>query len=108
MQNRSTVSRFSVLAIAIGYYVTARFAAYDTYDAVFARRGWSYGAKMEYLARHRSRTLGLGAGVALLLMVPVLNLLALPLGAAGATLGFLHIDDGGPAAAPPLSAPSGR
>jgi CysZ protein len=81
------------LALIGGMYVTARFAAYDAYDAVMARRGWSYNAKMEYLARYRARTLGLGGGVALLLVLPVLNLLALPFGAAGATLGFLELEN---------------
>jgi uncharacterized protein involved in cysteine biosynthesis len=66
--------------------MTARFAAYDAYDAVWARKGWSYRAKMAFLGRQRARTTGLGAAVALLLIVPVVNLVALSIGAAGATL----------------------
>lgn len=73
-------------ALALGFYLTARGAAYDCYDAVLARRELSYRDKLTFLETHRSRTLGLGAGVTLLLFVPVVNLVALGLGAAGATI----------------------
>lgn len=73
-------------AVVLGFYFTARGAAYDCYDAVLARRELSYRDKIGFLAAHRSRTLGLGAGVTLLLFVPVVNLVALGLGAAGATI----------------------
>jgi uncharacterized protein involved in cysteine biosynthesis len=69
--------------------VTARFAAYDAYDAVWARKSWGYRAKVDYLAEQRARTTGLGATVALLMVVPVANLLALSIGAAGATVAYL-------------------
>lgn len=79
-----------LIAGLIGAVMTARFAAYDAYDAIWARKGWSYRAKMSYLARHRGRTLGLGSALALLLVVPVCNLVALSIGAAGATLAYLR------------------
>jgi CysZ protein len=78
-----------IIAVVAGGYVTARFASYDAYDAVFARLGWPYRAKTDYLAVHRGRTLGLGAAIALLLLVPFANLVALSVGAAGATLAYL-------------------
>jgi CysZ protein len=76
----------TIAAIAIGFWLASRSAAYDCYDAVLSRRELSYGEKQAYLARHRGRTFGLGAAVAGMLFVPGLNLIALGLGAAGATL----------------------
>lgn len=82
----------TLAAAAIGFYLAARGAAYDCYDAVLARRDWSYQAKLDFLARHRGRTLGLGAAVAGLLLVPVVNLVALGVGAAGATLAVHELE----------------
>lgn len=83
------------VAAALGALVTARFAAYDSYDAVLARKRWAYRDKGAFLGAHRARTLGLGVAVAALLVVPLLNLLALPLGAAGATIGYLDLATSG-------------
>jgi CysZ protein len=79
----------TLAALAIGFWLAARAAAYDCYDAVLARRELSYREKHAYLARHRRRSMGLGAMVAAMLFVPGLNLVALGLGAAGATLADL-------------------
>jgi CysZ protein len=76
----------TVAAIAIAAWFTGTAAAYDCYDAVFGRRAMAYRDKLAYLSRHRGRTLGLGLAVAGLLLVPGLNLLALALGSAGATV----------------------
>ncbi len=79
----------ALVATAVGAIVTARFASYDAYDAVWSRRRWRYAEKTAYLRQRRWRSLGLGAAVAALLLVPGLNLIALSIGAAGATLAFL-------------------
>lgn len=79
-------------AVVVGGWLAARATAYDCYDAVLARRGLSYADKLAYLARHRGRTFGLGAGTAGLLLVPGLNLVALGIGAAGATLAALELE----------------
>jgi CysZ protein len=76
----------TVAAFVIGGWFAARAAAYDSYDAVLSRRSLGYRAKLDYLEANRSRTLGLGAAVAAMLLVPGLNLIALGLGAAGATV----------------------
>jgi CysZ protein len=78
-----------LISTALGAAATARFASYDGYDAVFSRRRWRYRDKVAYLRRRRWRTLGLGAVVAATTIVPVLNLVALSFGAAGATLAVL-------------------
>jgi len=76
----------TIAALVLGFWFVARGAAYDCYDAVLARRAMAYRDKLAYLERHRARTLGLGATVAALLLVPGVNLVALGLGAAGATV----------------------
>jgi CysZ protein len=82
----------TIAALVIGGYFSARAAAYDCYDAVLSRRDLPYDQKAAYLAARRSRTLGLGATTAGLLLVPGVNLLALGVGAAGATLAVLDGD----------------
>jgi CysZ protein len=76
----------TALAAVGGAILTARFASYDAYDAIYARRRMRYKAKMAALNANLSRSMGLGAVVSALLLVPGLNLLALSIGAAGATL----------------------
>lgn len=79
----------TIAALILGFWFAARGAAYDCYDAVLARRALAYRDKLAYLERNRARSLGLGAAVAAMLLVPGLNLVALGLGAAGATVASL-------------------
>jgi CysZ protein len=72
-----------VVAMVGGFYLAARFAAYDALDATLSRWGWSYDRKVGFLRGHRALCLGLGALIAGLLLVPVINALAMPLAAAG-------------------------
>lgn len=76
----------TIAAAILGAIATARFASYDAYDAVWARRRLPYRTKISELRRVRWRSLGLGGCVAAGLLVPGLNLVALSVGAAGATL----------------------
>ncbi len=76
----------TIAALSLGFLFAARASAYDCYDAVLARRGMAYRDKLAYLAEHRSRTFGLGAATAGMFLVPGLNLIALGLGAAAATV----------------------
>jgi CysZ protein len=82
----------TIAAMVLGGWFAARAAAYDSYDAVLARRGLPYRDKLVYLRRHGSRTFGLGAAVAGLLLVPGINLVALGVGAVGATLAAHDLD----------------
>ena len=79
----------TIAAVVVAVWFAATAASYDCYDAVFGRRMMAYRDKTAYLARHRGRTLGLGLAVAGLLLVPGLNLIALGIGAAGATIADL-------------------
>jgi CysZ protein len=80
----------TIAAVIVAAWLAAHAAAYDSYDAVLGRRLMPYRGKLAYLAHHRGRTIGLGAAVAGLLFVPGLNLIALGLGAAGATVASLE------------------
>jgi uncharacterized protein involved in cysteine biosynthesis len=82
----------TALATALGAIATARFASYDAFDAIWARRRYRYRAKVAYLRENRWRTLGMGAVVAVLLVVPGLNLVGLSVGAAAATLRVIEQD----------------
>lgn len=75
--------------IAGGAWITAQFAGYDCYDAVWARKRLRYREKATAMRTDRGRIVGLGAVVGLLLTLPVINLFVLPVGAAGATLASL-------------------
>jgi len=82
----------TIAALVVGGWLAARGAAYDSYDAILARRALAYRHKLIYLRNHRGRTFGLGATVAGLMLVPGLNLVALGVGAVGATLAVHDFD----------------
>lgn len=74
------------IGIAGGGYVAARFAAYDALDATFSRWGWPFMKKTAFIRQRRAACLGLGSVVAAMLVVPFVNALAMPVGAAGGAL----------------------
>jgi CysZ protein len=76
----------TIAAFVLGLYIAAGGCAYDAYDAVMSRRGFSYAQKQAFLAKHRQRSLGTGGAVAGMLLVPFVNLVALGVGATAATL----------------------
>lgn len=82
----------TIAATVLGAIATARFASYDAYDAVWSRRRLRYRDKMAYMRAHRWRTLGLGAAVSVLVIVPGLNVIGLAIGATGATLRSLEVE----------------
>jgi CysZ protein len=81
----------SIIAAVLGAIATARFASYDAYDAVWSRRRLRYREKTAYMREHRWRTLGLGAVVSVVLIIPGLNVVGLAIGATGATLRSLAL-----------------
>jgi CysZ protein len=76
----------TIIAAVVGALATARFASWDAYDAVWSRRRLRYRDKVAYLREHRWRTWGLGGIVAVVLIVPGLNVVGLAIGATAATL----------------------
>lgn len=87
----------ALLALALGGWFTSRFAAYDCFDTIWARKGTGYPEKMAYLKRERAFTTGLGLAVAGAALVPVVNALAFPLGTIAATRYHLAKGQGNPA-----------
>ena len=80
----------TIIAAVLGALATARFASWDAYDAVWSRKRLRYRDKVAYLREQRWRTWGLGASVAVFLVIPGLNVVGLAIGAAGATLRSLE------------------
>ncbi len=68
----------------LGFLLTAKMVAFDSFDAVLARKQYTYAAKRRYL-RNNPQALGIGIGVAVLLMIPLVGLLAPSIGAIAAT-----------------------
>jgi uncharacterized protein involved in cysteine biosynthesis len=67
-----------------GFLVTAFFLAHDLYDPMLSRRGFFFGQKWKALDERRGEALGLGVAVALASAVPLLGVLAVPLGTVAA------------------------
>ncbi len=74
-----------LISLVGGIWVTIRAAAFDTVDCTLARKGMTYAAKKSFLRTWQARANGIGAVVALLMMIPVVNLIVLPIGAAAAS-----------------------
>lgn len=75
-----------------GFITTARFFAYDHLDYCMARRLWPFKRKRAALKAHRALTSGFGAGVALVVLIPVVGLLSIPMAAVGGTLLFCDLE----------------
>lgn len=91
------LSFIPVLGVAVsalgGYYVAARFVAYDALDHCMARRHWSFARKRRFLRAHRVLTFGFGGAVALIFALPAVGLIASPVASAGGTLLFCDLLD---------------
>ncbi|MCF2971380.1 EI24 domain-containing protein [Synechococcus sp. Nb3U1] len=73
------------LGHSIGLGIWIYLAALDMVDPVLGLWGWRLGAKLRFVSEHRALMAGFGLMSALLLAIPLLNLLILPLGTIGAT-----------------------
>jgi CysZ protein len=75
------------LALVAGVF----FNGLGALDITMARKRLGFSEKLGLARRNLAFTLGLGAAVYVVLLVPVVSLLAIPLGAVGGTLGYLRI-----------------
>jgi CysZ protein len=67
------------------------FSGLGALDIAMSRKRLGFGEKLAVAFRHLPTVLGLGAAIYLVLLVPVVNLLAIPLGAVAGTTLFLRI-----------------
>ncbi len=89
----------TLLYAGLAFLVTCFFLALEFLDYPLDRRGLSLAAKLSYVRRAGLSALGFGAAVFALGVVPLVNLLFLPLAAVGGTL--LYLEREGEAAPPP-------
>lgn len=75
----------------IGFAFTALYFAIDYVDSAAARRELSARQRFGWALAHLPAMLGLGAGIWLLLFLPLVNLLFMPAAVAGGTLMFLDL-----------------
>ncbi|MFP4107182.1 MAG: EI24 domain-containing protein [Phycisphaerae bacterium] len=83
-----------LLIPVVGKLVFLLFSAYlngmDFTDMVLSRKGHTWSEKKVWMKQHRPLVMGLGVGLALILLVPMTTLLALPVGAVAATLAIVE------------------
>ncbi len=81
----------ALVQTAASFVLTALYFAVDHVDWAAGRHGLSVGQRLGFAWRHLRAMLGFGAGVWLLLFVPLVNLLFMPAAVAGGTLMFLDL-----------------
>ncbi len=79
-----------VLAGLVWTYAGFRLLAYEIMDVSASRRGWDWGRRKQEFLRHRGFYLGLCAAATAAMMLPVINLLALPAAVVGLAQ-WLHL-----------------
>lgn len=76
----------NLFAPVVWFLLTSWFLALEYWDYPLALTGARFAEQRRLLRRNRLTALGFGAGVTVLLLVPVVNLAAIPAGVAGAAL----------------------
>jgi CysZ protein len=81
-----------------GVFFTVTYFAIDYVDWPASRRGLGLRARLDLLKANQASMLGFGAGVWVLLLIPIVNLFFMPAAVAGGTRLFLELDvnGGGP------------
>jgi CysZ protein len=80
------------LALGLGSYFNFMTLGVDYLDYPMALRGKARGEQRAFARRHKAATLGLGASVLLLALIPVLNSLLLTTAAAGSVLLYRRLE----------------
>ena len=87
-----TISPLAPFLAVFGFFVTAKFLAYNNFDFPLTRRALHFGGKWAWLGKFGAETYGFGSVVALLAFVPGLGLIVPAVAAAGATLLYLELE----------------
>jgi CysZ protein len=77
---------FAPVGVPLGIFMTICFCGVDFVDVPLSVRGWSFRQKVQFLWGHRAMVLGFALAAYVLLHIPVVNLLALPVGVIGGAL----------------------
>jgi uncharacterized protein involved in cysteine biosynthesis len=80
-----------VLQLALSVPITLGYLALDQVDYAAARRAWSVRERLALLWTEPATMLGFGAGVWLLLCIPLLNVVFAPVSVTGGTLLVLEL-----------------
>ncbi len=77
---------FPPVGAPVGVVIAIFLGGLDFFDIPLSTRGLRLKKKLGIIWRNKFLTLGFGAAVYLMLLIPVINMLALPVGVIGATL----------------------
>jgi CysZ protein len=77
---------FPPVGAPVGIVVAIFLGGLDFFDIPLSTRGLRLRNKLAVIWRNKSLALGFGAAAYLMLLIPVINMLALPIGVVGATL----------------------
>ncbi len=82
-----------VIATLAGFVFTVTYLALEHLDRPAARRGYSISRRLELLRTRFFAAFGFGCAVWCLMLVPLVNLLFIPVAVTGGTLLFLELDE---------------
>ncbi|MDX2033262.1 MAG: EI24 domain-containing protein [Blastocatellia bacterium] len=77
---------FPPLGVPVGVLIAALLCSLDFMDVPLSARGLRFGAKLRVVFRNKPLTMGFGFAAYVMLLIPVVNLLTLPVSVIGATL----------------------
>jgi CysZ protein len=86
---------FPPVGAPVGVAVAIFLGGLDFFDIPLSTRGLRLRNKLGVIWRNKFLALGFGAAAYLMLLIPVINMLALPVGVVGATLLIAAIEDRG-------------
>jgi CysZ protein len=82
----------SLLGTVLGFLVTGWFFAHQLLDGPMSRRGMGFRAKMVFLREHLPWVMGIGCTGALVMLIPLANLVALPVFVAGGAVLWVELE----------------
>ena len=77
---------FPPVGVPVGLLVAATLCSLDFLDVPLSVRGLTFGEKIGVALRNKGLALGFGLAAYVMLLIPVVNLLSLPVSVIGATL----------------------
>ena len=83
----------SVIDFVFVTVCTAFLLSREMMEGPMSRRNYSFRQKLAFVWKHRAIAQGFGTGTAILLWIPLMNLLTMPIAVVGGTRLFLRIED---------------